>query len=81
MLHDYGEFNTFVDHVLAIMEDQINDEPDKVEIKRATKTRRQQDLNLTYSPCKVGLHTLPSGWFYLFLNIDLNASFDSSSFR
>jgi hypothetical protein len=33
MLHDYGEFNNFVDHVMAIMEDEINDESDKVEQK------------------------------------------------
>ena len=47
MLHDYGEFNTFVDHVLAIMEDQINDESDKVEHKdkedyENTKTTRSE---------------------------------------
>lgn len=33
MLHDYGEFNNFVDRVLAIMEDEVNDESDKVEQK------------------------------------------------
>ena len=33
MLHDYGEFNNFVDRVLAIMEEEINDESDKVEQK------------------------------------------------
>jgi len=47
MLHDYGEFNTFVDHVLAIMEDQINDEPNNVEQKdkegyENTKTTRSE---------------------------------------
>ena len=33
MLHDYGEFNNFVDRALAIMEEEINDESDKVEQK------------------------------------------------
>jgi hypothetical protein len=33
MLHDYREFNNFVDRVLAIMEDEVNDESDKVEHK------------------------------------------------
>ena len=32
MLHDYGEFNNFVDRVLAIMEEEIN-ESDRVEQK------------------------------------------------
>jgi cell shape-determining protein MreC len=36
MLHDYGEFNNFVDRVLAIMEEEINDESDKVEQKDKT---------------------------------------------
>jgi uncharacterized protein YbcI len=30
MLHDYGEFNNFVDHILTSMEEEIN-ESDKVE--------------------------------------------------
>lgn len=33
MLHDYGEFNNFVDRVLAIMEEEINDESNEVEQK------------------------------------------------
>lgn len=33
MLHAYGEFNSFVDHVLAIIEDEINEAPHKVEQK------------------------------------------------
>ena len=33
MLHDYGEFNNFFDRVLASMEEEINDESDKVEQK------------------------------------------------
>ena len=33
MLHDYGEFNNFVNRVMAIMEDEVNDESDKVEQK------------------------------------------------
>ena len=33
MLHDYGEFNNFVDRALAIMEEENNDESDKVEQK------------------------------------------------
>jgi len=32
MLHDYGEFNNFVDHMLTSMEEEIN-ESDKVEQK------------------------------------------------
>jgi hypothetical protein len=31
MLHDYGEFNNFVDSLLASMEEEINNEPDKSE--------------------------------------------------
>jgi hypothetical protein len=33
MLHDYDQFNNFVGSVLASMEEEINNEPDKVEQK------------------------------------------------
>ncbi|MGB6531170.1 MAG: hypothetical protein WBF33_23935, partial [Candidatus Nitrosopolaris sp.] len=59
MLHDYGEFNNFVDHVLAFMEDQINDEPDKVEQKdkegyENMKTTRSE-LESVYKDLKIAI--------------------------
>ncbi|MFZ0513601.1 MAG: hypothetical protein WAM14_18485 [Candidatus Nitrosopolaris sp.] len=57
MLHAYGEFNNFVDHVLAIMEDEINDESDKVEQKdkegyENIKTTRSE-LESVYKELKI----------------------------
>jgi hypothetical protein len=57
MLHDYGEFNNFVDHVIAIMEDEINDESDKVEQKdkegyENIKTTRSE-LESVYKELKI----------------------------
>ena len=57
MLHAYGEFNNFVDHVLAIMEDEINDESDRVEQKdkegyENIKTTRSE-LESVYKELKI----------------------------
>jgi archaellum component FlaC len=57
VLHEYGEFNSFVDHMLAIMEDEINDEPDKVEQKdkegyKSIKTIRSE-LESVYKELKI----------------------------
>jgi len=57
MLHDYGEFNNFVDHALAIMEDEINDDSDKVEKKdkegyENVKTTRSE-LESVYKELKI----------------------------
>ena len=57
MLHAYGEFNNFVDHVLAIMKDEINDESDKVEQKdkegyENIKTTRSE-LESVYKELKI----------------------------
>jgi hypothetical protein len=57
ILHAYGEFNNFVDHVLAIMEDEINDESDKVEQKdkegyENIKTTRSE-LESVYKELKI----------------------------
>ena len=60
MLHAYGEFNNFVDHVLAIMKDEINDESDKVEQKdkegyENIKTTRSE-LESVYKELKITIH-------------------------
>ena len=59
MLHDYGEFNNFVDQVLAFMEEQINDEPDKVEQKdkegyENMKTTRSE-LDSVYKDLRIAI--------------------------
>jgi hypothetical protein len=59
MLHDYGEFNSFVEHFLAIIEDEINEAPDKVEQKdketfEIIKTIRSE-LESVYKRLKIAI--------------------------
>jgi hypothetical protein len=59
MLHDYGEFNNYADHILASMKDQINDEPDKLEQKdkegyENMKTTRSE-LESLYKELKIAI--------------------------
>lgn len=56
MLHDYGQFNNFVDHMLTSMEEEIN-ESDKVEQKdketyEIIKTTRSE-LESVYKELKI----------------------------
>jgi hypothetical protein len=76
MLHDYDEFNNFVDHVLATMEDEINDESYKVEQKdkeghENIKTIRSE-LESVYEELKLSIAARDNEKTMKNLNITLN---------
>jgi hypothetical protein len=54
VLHDYGEFNNFVDHMLTSMEEEIS-ESDKVEQMVTKLSRIRSELESVYKELKIAI--------------------------